>query len=184
MISDHIAPLLWAIQDFHASSRPLATAQRPAPSTSPAHSPQTHLSSCCSSNLPVQLLPQDSLPQTPPLDDCVTPTFMSLRPCETPAPQGGSQDVSPPLSLSHPPHKNRSPMKAGPCPPAAQAPIRIRHIETWAGRPATGDTSREGISDPGAQLPNLTSGVNGRCSLGKLCITITWIQTGLSISNF
>ena len=88
------------------------------------------------------------------------------------------------LSLSHPPHKNRSPVKAGPCPPAAQAPTRIGHIETWAGRPATGDTSREGISDPSAQLPNLTSGVNGRCSLGKLCITITWIQSGLSVPNF
>ena len=27
-------------------------------------------------------------------------------------------------------------MKAGPCLPAAQAPTRIGHIETWAGRPA------------------------------------------------
>ena len=77
------------------------------------------------------------------------------------------------LSVSHPPHKNRSPVRAGPCLPAAQAPTRIRHIETWAGRPATGDISREGISDPGAQLPNLASCVDGRCSLGKLCITIT-----------
>ena len=25
-------------------------------------------------------------------------------------------------------------MKAGPCPPAAQAPTHIGHIETWAGR--------------------------------------------------
>ena len=31
-------------------------------------------------------------------------------------------------------HKNRSSMKAGPCPPAAQAPTHIGHIETWAGR--------------------------------------------------
>ena len=52
----------------------------------------------------------------PPPGDCVAPTFMSLRPREAPAPQGGSQDVSPPLSLSHPPHKNRSPVRAGPCP--------------------------------------------------------------------
>ena len=64
-------------------------------------------------------------------------------------------------------------MKAGPCPPAAQAPTRIGHIETWAVRLGTGDTSREGISDPGAQLSNLASCVDGRCSLGKLCITIT-----------
>ena len=82
-------------------------------------------------------------------------------------------------SLSHPPHKNRSPVRAGPCLPAAQAPTRIRHIETWAGRPATGDISREGISDPGARIPNLASGVNGRCSFPKLCMTITWIQKDL-----
>ena len=74
-------------------------------------------------------------------------------------------------------------MKAGPCPPATQAPTRIGHIETWAGRPATGDTSREGISDPGALLPNLTSGVNGICSLGNLGMTITWIPTDPRISN-
>ena len=66
-------------------------------------------------------------------------------------------------SLSHPPHENRSPVKAGPCPPAAKAPIRIRHIETCARRPETGDTSREDVSDPGAQLPNLASGANGIC---------------------
>ena len=72
------------------------------------------------------------------------------------------------LSLSHPPHKNRRPVKAGPCPPAAQAPTHIGHIETWAGRPATGNTSREGVSDPGAWLPNLASCTNGRCSSGKL----------------
>ena len=74
------------------------------------------------------------------------------------------------LSLSHPPHKNRSLVRAGPYPPAAQAPTRIRHIETWAGRPATADTSREDVSDPGGRLPNLASGVNGRCPFGKLCI--------------
>ena len=107
---------------------------------------------------------------------------MSLRPHEAAAPQGGSQDISPSLSLSHPPKKNRSPVKAGPC-PAAQAPTCIGHIETWAGRPATGDTSREDVSDPGAQLPNLASCVDGRCSLGKLCITITWIPTDLRISK-
>ena len=84
------------------------------------------------------------------------------------------------LALSHPPHKNRSPMRAGPCPPASQAPTHIRHIETWAGRQASGDTSTVGISDLGAQLPNLASAVNGKCSLGKLCITITWIQSGLA----
>ena len=87
-------------------------------------------------------------------------------------------------SLSHPPHKNSSPMKAGPCPPATQVPTHIGDIETWAGRPATGDTSREDVSDAGAQLPNLTSGVNGRCSSGKLCMTMTWIPTDLRISNF
>ena len=57
---------------------------------------------------------------------------------------------------------------AWPCSPVAQAPTRIRHIETWAGRPATGNTSREGVSDPGAWLPNLVSCTNGRCSSGKL----------------
>ena len=46
-------------------------------------------------------------------------------------------------------------MKAGPCPPVAKAPTRIGHIETWEVRPATGDTRRVGISDPGARLPNL-----------------------------
>ena len=59
-------------------------------------------------------------------------------------------------------------MRAGPCPPAAQAPTRIGHIETWAGRPVTGNTSREGVSDPGAWLPNLASCTNGICSSGKL----------------
>ena len=87
-------------------------------------------------------------------------------------------------SLSHPPHQNRSARKAGPCPPAAQAPTHIGHIEAWAGRPETGDTCREDVSDLGAQLPNLASGVNGRCSFGKLCMTMTWIPTDLRISNF
>ena len=75
-------------------------------------------------------------------------------------------------------------MKARPCPPAAQAPTHIRHIETWAVRPATGDTSRVGISDLGARLPSLASGANRRCSLDKLHMIIAWVQTGLSISNF
>ena len=87
-------------------------------------------------------------------------------------------------SLSHPPHKNRSPVRAGPCPPAAQAPTRIGDIETWAVRLGTGDTSREGVSDRGARIPNLASGVNGRCSFRKLCMTMTWIQKDLRISNF
>ena len=49
-------------------------------------------------------------------------------------------------SLSHPPHENRSPVKAGPSPPAAQAPTRIGHIETCAGRPETGETPVERTS--------------------------------------
>ena len=108
-------------------------------------------------------------------DESVAPTFMSLKPCE-------AARMSP--SLSHPPHKNRVPVKAGPCPPVAQAPTRIGHIETWAGRPATGDTSREDVSDLDARIPNLASGANGRCSLDKLCMTITWIPTDRRISNF
>ena len=85
--------------------------------------------------------------------------------------------------LSHPPHKNRSPVNAGPCPPATQAPTRIRHIETWAGRSAIGDTSRGDVCDPGARIPNL-AGANGRYSLDKLHMIIAGVQTGLSISNF
>ena len=73
---------------------------------------------------------------------------------------------------------------AWPCSPVAQAPTCIGHIETWAGRPATGDTSRMGISDLGAWIPNLAFGVNGRCSLGKLCMRISWIIADLRISNF
>ena len=45
-------------------------------------------------------------------------------------------------------------------------------------------SSRVGVSDPGAQIPNLTSGVNGICSLGNLGMTITWIPTDPRISNF
>ena len=44
-------------------------------------------------------------------------------------------------------------MKAGSCPPAAQTPTCIGHIETWAVTPATGNTSREGVSDLGVRLP-------------------------------
>ena len=42
-------------------------------------------------------------------------------------------------------------MKAGPCPPATQAPTCTGDIETWAGSPETGDTSREDVSDMGAR---------------------------------
>ena len=74
-------------------------------------------------------------------------------------------------------------MRAGTCPHAAQAPTHIGHIETWVGRPATDDTTREEVSDPGARLPNLAYGANGRCSVGKLCMTITWIPTDVRISK-
>ena len=74
-------------------------------------------------------------------------------------------------------------MKAGPCSPATQAPTCTGDIETWAGSPETGETSREDVSDPGAQLPSLASGVNGRCSFGKLYMTMTWIPTHLRISK-
>ena len=46
-------------------------------------------------------------------------------------------------------------MRAGPCPPAAQAPTHIGDIETWAGRPAIGDPSRVGISDSVLGYPTL-----------------------------
>ena len=105
--------------------------------------------------------------RSPPPGDCMSPTFMSLRPLNAPAPQRGSQDIT--LFVTSIPM--RSPMKAGPC-PAAQALTCIRQIETWAVRSATGNPSRVGVSDLGAQLSNLTSGLNGRRSLGKLCMTI------------
>ena len=122
------------------------------------------------------------LPAVPPT--CQVNSFLST-PCLRPPPPGVARpppschsdpmrhqllreaarmSAHPPLSLSHPPHKNRSIVKAGPCPPAAQAPTRIGDIETWAVRLGTGDTSRKGVSDLGARLPNLTSRVNGRCS--------------------
>ena len=39
-------------------------------------------------------------------------------------------------------------MKAGPCPPATQAPTRIGHIETWAGRPAEWASLTQVLSYP------------------------------------
>ena len=39
-------------------------------------------------------------------------------------------------------------MKAGPCPPATQAPTRIGHIETWAWRPAEWASLTQVLSYP------------------------------------
>ena len=55
--SDHITPLLWTIQDFHPTSTHCPVLRDQLPPHPPAHSPQRHWSSCCSSNLPCQLLP-------------------------------------------------------------------------------------------------------------------------------
>ena len=127
LTSDHIPPLLWTIQGFHPTSGPLPIAQRPAPSCPPAHSPQTHWSSWCSSNLPGQPHPEDPLLQTP------SPRWLcGLHLHVTQTPWGSSSSKRPgchPFCHTHP-HKNGSPVKAGPWPPAAQAPTWIRHIET------------------------------------------------------
>ena len=74
-------------------------------------------------------------------------------------------------------------MRAGPCPPAAQAPTCIGHIETWAGRPATGNTSRVVFLTQVLGYPTLLP-VLMEDALQANCMTIMWIQTGLSISNF
>ena len=179
--SDHIPPLLWTIQDFHPTSR-LAT-----------HCLETSsLSSPCSLSSdplvfllflqPARSAPSLGLPALDPLPQVTVwpPPSCHSDPVRHQLLREGAR-MSP---LSHPPHKNRSPTRAGPCPPAAQAPTRIGHIETWEVRPATGDTRRVGISDPGARLPSLASGANRRCSLDKLHMIIAWVQTGLSNSNF
>ena len=148
---------------------------------SPAHSPQTRWSFL------LFLQPVTSALSSRPLASDPLPLVTAWPPpsCHSdPMRQQLLREARMSPSLSHPPHKNRSPVRAGPCPPAAQAPTCIGDIETWAGRPATGDTSREGVSDLGARLPNLASGVNGRCSFRKLCMTMTWIQKDLRISNF
>ena len=55
--SDHITPLLWTVQNFHPTSTHCPVLRDQLPPRPPAHSPQRHWSSCCSSKLPRQLLP-------------------------------------------------------------------------------------------------------------------------------
>ena len=103
LTSEHIPPLLWTIQGFHPTSGPcpqLGDQLPPIPLlTLLRHAGLPAVPPICqvSSFLRTPCL------RPPPPGDCVVPTFMSLRPHEAPAPQGGSQDVSPPLSVTSSP---------------------------------------------------------------------------------
>ena len=144
----------------------LPTAQRPASSHPPAHSPQTRWSSCRSSNLPGQLLLRTPCLRPPLPGDCVTPTFMSLRPRGAPAPQAGSQDIT--LFVTSSPSEQEC--KEGRALSSCCTGSHTYWAHRGLGRETRDwDTSREDVSDPGAQLPNLTFGLNGRCSLAN-CI--------------
>ena len=154
----------------------LPTAQRPVPSTSPC--------SLSSDTLvfllflqPASSAPSSGLPAADPSPRWLCDPYLHVT--QTPL---GTSFLERLGCHSHSLFGTSVPIRTGA--PWRQSLVLLLHTqETWAGRLATGDTSREGISDPGARLPNLTSGVNGRCSLGKLCMRISWIPTDLRISN-
>ena len=152
----------------------LPTARRPAPSHCPGHSLDTLV-------FLLFLQPARSTPSLgPPASDSLPQVTV------WPPPSCHSNPVRQPgchLLCHILPIRTGSPWRQG----LVLLLHRLPHVlgtETWAGRPATGDTSREDVSDLDARIPNLASGANGRCSLDKLCMTITWIPTDRRISNF
>ena len=91
--SDDIPPLLWTIWWLPSHNLPLSTARRPAPScplfTLLRHAGLPAVPPTCQ----VSSLLRTLCLRPPPPGDCVAATFMSLRPREAPAPQGG-QDIT------------------------------------------------------------------------------------------
>ena len=148
--SDHIASLLWTIQGFHPTSRLTAYCSE----TSSLHVPL------------LTLLRHTGLPAVPPT--CQVSSFLRTSCLKAPPPGVAwpppschsdpmrhqllkeTARMSP--SLSHPPHKNRSPVKAGPCLPAAEPPTHIEHIETWAGRHAEWESLTQVLGYPTSLL--------------------------------
>ena len=55
-------------------------------------------------------------------------------------------------------------MKAGPCPPAAQAPTRIELIETWAGRSAEWASLTQVLGYPTSLLMLMEDALEANCA--------------------
>ena len=113
--------------------------------------------------------------------DSMVPSFMSLRPREAPAPQGGSQDVT--FFVISVPIRTGAPWGQG----LVLLLHRLPHV-LGTQRPGQGD---QRLATP-AERVSLTQ-VLGYPTLFPVlmedalqanCMTIMWIQTGLSISNF